>query len=136
MSSGIIRTATVLLTLLILVVNDSSAADIRQFGAVGDGQADDTVAMPLTLHFARVVSAQDLADIEVVVYYDGVRAKGVVVPYQGDEPGDSANGCLAWVGLTPPAPGVQVEVDWRLPARMLGGDEVFEPAVFYAPKVE
>lgn len=96
-------------------------------------QPDDIVAMPFTIHFARAMSADDLAVVEAFVYYGAARAVGVLVRYQGEGaggPGDAADGCVAWIGLEPPPPGSEVEVGWNVPEDLLAKDERFRTATF------
>lgn len=92
--------------------------------------ADDVVATPWTLHFHRDVPADDLRDLHATVYVNGRPADGVLIHYQDDD-GVRADGCVAFLGLEPPKPGEEVEVNWTVPVTVLRGDEKFEPVVFY-----
>ena len=64
------------------------------------------------------------------MFYDGVRAPGVLVVCQEDAYGDCAPGCFAYVCFSPPQSGARVEVDWTMPKALLAKDEVYRPISF------
>jgi tetratricopeptide (TPR) repeat protein len=93
--------------------------------------ATEVVGMPLSLHFARVVPEAMLADVRCEVFLAGVRQHGVLVRYdQGDDDGDRADGCVAFVPLQPLPAAAAVEVVWTLPAPLLPKDQTFASIVF------
>jgi hypothetical protein len=72
-----------------------------------------------------------LADVRCEVFLAGVRQHGVLVRYdQGDDDGDRADGCVAFVPLQPLPAAAAVEVVWTLPAPLLPKDQTFASIVF------
>lgn len=91
----------------------------------------DVVGMPLSLHFLRPMPAPVLAKIGCRVFVGTQGQPGVLVVLAGDDAGgESAEGCLAFVPLAPLPAGSEVEVQWELPAELLGKDETFPPIQF------
>ncbi|MEO6594442.1 MAG: hypothetical protein ABIP94_06795, partial [Planctomycetota bacterium] len=99
--------------------------------AAAGKKPDDVVGMPLSLHFARVMTAPVLRTVGCRVYDHGVRVEGVLVVYEGEPlDGDTADGCVAFVPFEPLAAGAAVDVEWDLPTGLLGKDQKFPVASF------
>lgn len=112
---------------------------ITALAAAGKKPAD-VVGMPLSLHFGRAISDADLAAVQATVFAASQRAEGVIVCYQAAGPDgagpddDSADGCVAWIALEPFAPGVEVEIAWTVPKKLLAEHETFRPFEFTIAK--
>jgi hypothetical protein len=89
----------------------------------------DAVGMPLTLHFARVVTAPLLEQVRAALYHDGRRIDGLHVVYEGGAGEDAAAGVVAFVPAAPLAAGAY-EIEWRLPAELAVGDANLVAAAF------
>ncbi|MFO1077882.1 MAG: hypothetical protein U1E73_09175 [Planctomycetota bacterium] len=105
---------------------------VRAAMAAAGHASDGTVAMPWTLHFHRALGEAEIGEIRCEVFYDGIRAEGVLVSCQGngDADADTAPGCIAYACYEAPKPGAHVEVGWTIPKALLAKDEVYRPITF------
>ena len=104
-------------------------AVVAALAAAGVG-ADETVGMPVTLHFRRELAAEFAREVACRLRVGGLERPGVLVPLQ-DVEGLRAPGCFAFVPRAP-LPAGEVEVQWTLPKSMLKKNEVFPRVSFTA----
>jgi len=110
-------------------------ARVRDLGPVlvdalaADGKQSDTeVGVPLSLHFARKLTADELAAVSCRVLARGRELAGVQVDIQ-DVPGRDGPGCIVFVPLQPLPSGAAVEVEWTVPRQLLAEGEQFPALV-------
>ncbi len=100
------------------------------FAAAGK-EMPETVGTPISLHFLRAVPPGVLAGTQVKVYSGNYAIEGVLVVHGGGEDdGDQADGCLAFVPMQPLPSKASIEAQWTLPPGILGKNEKFAPVTF------
>jgi hypothetical protein len=87
--------------------------------------------VPISLHFARVLTEAEIAEVRCEIVCDGAAVRAVPLSVQGDgNTAVAAPGCFVAVPLDPLPPGKEVTVHWTVPKAVLAKDEVFAAVTF------
>ena len=109
-------------------VRDLGQPLVEAFAAI-DVQPDAVVGVPLSMHFARKMTADELAAVDCRVWVGGAGREGVRLVVQ-DVPGLDAPGCVVFVPTEPFSAGDVVEVEWSVPPQLLAEGERFASQTF------
>ncbi|MBK8100984.1 MAG: hypothetical protein IPK26_28205 [Planctomycetes bacterium] len=91
----------------------------------------ELVGMPLSLHFHRELSADDIRQVSCQVFAGGVELAGELLCVQGDAAmAVAAPGCFLFVPDRPLPAGAEVTVAWTVPKGVLPKGESFPRVVF------
>lgn len=111
-------------------IADLGPALAAHFAGKGRPNAD-AVGMPLSLHFHRELSADDLRQVGCQVFAGGVELAGELVCVQGDGAlAEAAAGCFVFVPERPLPAGAELTVAWSVPNGVLPKGEAFPRVVF------
>lgn len=110
------------------------AADVgpsfrEALAAIGRGP-DQAVGPPLSLHFHRELSRDQLRQIRCQVLVDGRSVGGGTILDAQDAIGRDAQGCVFFVPADPLPSGAEVTVRWELPHGVLPAKQSFAPITF------
>jgi tetratricopeptide (TPR) repeat protein len=105
-----------------------------EFGAAlaqAGRKPEDRIGTPISLHFWRELTAEQVGEVQCTVDVEGAAVAGVGLCIQGDgTAAAAAPGCCLFVPLDPLPAGKDVTVAWTLPKGTLAKDEVFAPVTF------